>query len=101
MPSCTSSRRTERNFDILDTSLKAMQVIGGSRRAGCDCVQVKTYEEAEQHFREQKSLVQQLKAENAALQKDAKAVAGLKAEVADLKNQVRSYLILHTTLTSL
>ena len=63
-------------------------------------MQVKTFEEVEQHFREQKSLVQQLKAENAALQKDAKAVAGLKAEVADLKNQVSIYLNVHATSQS-
>jgi len=55
-------------------------------------VQVKTYEEAEEHFREQRGLVQQLKAENAALQKDAKATAALKAELADLRSQVHLHL---------
>lgn len=51
-------------------------------------LQIKTYEEAEEHFREQKSLLQQLKAENAALQKDVAATAALKLEIADLRRQV-------------
>jgi hypothetical protein len=49
---------------------------------------VKTYEEAQ----EQVGVVQQLKAENAALQKESKAIPALKAEVADLRRQVPSTL---------
>ena len=51
-------------------------------------VQIKTHEQAEQQYIEQMELVNQLKAENTALQQDARAIASLQAEVADLKAKV-------------
>lgn len=53
-------------------------------------MQIKTYEEAERHYLEQLELVKQLKAENAELQRDARTIASLQAEVTELRTKVDS-----------
>lgn len=52
-------------------------------------MQIKTLEESERLYMEQTELVQQLRAENAALQQETRIIASLKAEIADLKAKVK------------
>lgn len=51
-------------------------------------MQIKTYEESERVYIEQMELVQQLRAENAALAQESRTIAALKAEIVDLQAKV-------------